>query len=151
MATANTLESHRVRIWRGIPGAAAPAFLVCALVTRGLQQTKQTNTAVIPDCADPAAVAPVKRTVLSKDCTMSGEGYYEPDIRDDLQTAYDDKLSLPWSFEFLAGTPPLAVSVGWYTGNWFLTTLGFAAAQGEYVRSELAWEADGAITWTAAP
>jgi len=151
MAQPAILEAFRVKVWRGIPGGTAPAaYVLCGLVTSGLQQTKQTNTAVIPDCDTPELASSVKRTVISKDVTMSGEGYYEPNLRTEIQEAFDSQVSEVWSFEFMEGVPPITESVGYYTGNWVFTTFGISAAQGEYVRAEMAWEADGPITWVPA-
>jgi len=148
MATPIILPAYRVRVWRGIPTGAAPDnYVMCGLVTSGLQQTKQTNTAIIPDCDFPELASSVKRTVISKDVTMSGEGYYEPDLRTEIQEAFDSQVSEVWSFEFAEDTVPTAESIGYYTGLWHFTTFGLAAAQGEYVRSEMAWEADGPIEW----
>jgi hypothetical protein len=86
MAQAGVVDARLVRVWRGVPGGSgSPApFIICALVTKGFNQTKNTNTAIIPDCNDPTVVAPVKRTPMSIDATISGEGYYEPGRRGDL-------------------------------------------------------------------
>jgi hypothetical protein len=74
MTQATVVDSRKVFIWLGAH-PVAPAVKICAMTTRGFNQTKDTNTAVIPDCDDPTVVAPVKRTVLSKDAEITGTGY----------------------------------------------------------------------------
>jgi hypothetical protein len=142
MAQAGVIDARLVRVWHGAaPGGAS--ILVCALTTKGFQQTKNTNTAVIPDCDDPTVVAPVKRTPISKDATISGDGYYEPVHRGDLQAAFDDDTSESWAFEL-----PDPADGGYYSGKFFLTTLNTTADEGNYVRASMTWEADGPVAWT---
>jgi len=151
MAQPNILQSYKAKVWRGLPtDTSPPGFFICGLVTKGLQQTKQTNTAVIPDCDDPDIPSSVRRTTISKDVTMSGEGFFEPDLFSEIQAAYDSNTSLAWSFELLAGTPAVPEAVGWFTGNWVFSTFNITAEQGDFVRAEMAWEADGEIVFTPA-
>jgi hypothetical protein len=150
MAQAKVLDARMVRVWRGTPTATPDANnkIICALTTRAFNQTKQSNTAVIPDCADPTVVAPVKRTILSKDATITGTGYYEPNLRDDIQTWFDSSTSKLFSFQLPQGES-IAGDAGWYSGNFFLTTWNITAEEGNFVQAEMTWEADGPWSWTA--
>jgi hypothetical protein len=146
MAQAITVDARLVKVWKGVPSGGG-STLVCALVTRAFNQTKQSNTAVIPDCADPTVVAPVKRTILSKDATITGTGYYEPDKRNVLQTDFDDEVSHNWAFEIPAAAP----NGGYYMGKFFLNTFNITAEEGNFVQAEMTWEADGPVSWVAYP
>jgi hypothetical protein len=149
MAQAGVIDARLVRVWHGAaPGGAS--ILVCALTTKGFQQTKNTNTAVIPDCDDPTVVAPVKRTPISKDATISGDGYYEPVHRAAIQAMFDSSVSTLVYFEISNGEAAVG-QAGYYSGKFFLTTFNITADEGNYVRSAMTWEVDGAWAWTAAP
>jgi len=149
MAQAFTLDSRRVRIWLGAT-IAAPSVLICALTTRGFNQSKQSNTFVVPDCTDPTIVAPVKRAIMSKDATINGNGSYEPNKRSQLQALFDSATSSSVSYELPEGDAP-AVNSGYYTGKFFLTTWNITAEEGNLVQAELAFEADGPWAWVAIP
>ena len=144
MAQAITVDARNVKVWKGVPPGGT---LVCALITRAFNQTKQTNTFVVPDCTDPTIVAPLKRAVISKDSAISGNGAYEPDKRGMIQTEFDDDGSSIWSFQI----PATAPDGGYYTGKFFLTTHNITAEEGNLVQSEMAWEADGPVAWVQYP
>lgn len=149
MAQALTLDARLVRIWIGAT-IATPSKLICAMTTRGFNQSKQSNTFVVPDCADPTVVAPVKRAVISKDATINGNGTYEPSRRADLQTLFDASASSPISFELPAGEAGTG-NGGYYTGKFFLNTWNITAEEGNLVQAELGFEADGPWSWVAVP
>lgn len=149
MSQALTLDARRVRVWIGAT-IATPSKLICALTTRSFNQSKQSNTFVVPDCADPTIVAPVKRSIISKDATINGNGVYEPTRRADLQTLFDAAASSPISFELPQGEAPSG-NGGYYTGNFFLTTWNITAEEGNLVQAELAFEADGPWSWVSVP
>lgn len=146
MAQAITVDARKVKVWQGVAHAGG-AVAVCALITRAFNQSKQTNTFVVPDCTDPTIVAPVKRAVISKDTNISGNGAYEPNRRAALQLEFEDDGSSTWSFEI----PATAPDGGYYTGKFFLTTYNITAEEGNLVQSEMAWEADGPVTWVTYP
>lgn len=81
---------------------------------------------------------------------MTGEGFYDPDMRQDIQDLYDLDASQTMSFE-IKSDPPSAGTDGYYTGKWFFTELGINAEFGQFGRSNMTFEADGEITWVAAP
>ena len=149
MAQAFVLDARKVRIWLGAT-IAAPSTLLCALITKGFNQSKQSNTFVVPDCADPTIVAPVKRAMLSKDANIAGAGSYEPDKRGTIQTLFDASVSSSVSFELPNGEAP-AVNSGYYTGKFFLTTWNITAEEGNLVQAEMTFEADGPWSWVAVP
>lgn len=146
MSQANTVDGRKVRIWLGVAHAGG-ATMVCAIITRGFNQSKQSNTFVVPDCADPLVVAPVKRAIISKDTNLSGNGAYEPDKRGLLQVEFERSDSQVWSYEL----PYTAPNGGYYTGKAFMTTFNITAEEGNLVQAEMAWEADGPWTWVQYP
>ena len=146
MAQATTVDARKVKVWLGAAHGGG-STLICALITRGFNQSKQSNTFVVPDCTDPTIVAPVKRAIMSKDATITGAGQYEPDKRAALQAELEDDASNTWSFEIPA-TAPLG---GYYTGKFFLTAMNIMAEEGNLVTEEMTWEADGPWTWVQYP
>lgn len=152
MAQAKVVDARLVRIWLSSPPGqtTVPAsVLICALVTKGFNQTKNMNTAVIPDCDDPTVVAPVKRTPISVDATISGEGYYEPGHRTQLQALFDSSVSTLVYFEISNGEAS-AGTAGYYFGKFFLTAFNITGDEGQYVRCSMTWEVDGDWNWVAA-
>jgi len=146
MAQAITVDARKVKVWLG-PAHGGSSTLICALITRGFNQAKQSNTFVVPDCDDPMVVAPVKRVIMSKDATINGNGQYEPDKRALLQTEMEDDTSSTWSFEI----PATAPDGGYYTGSFYLTTMNIVAEEGNLVTAEMTWEANGPWSWVVYP
>jgi hypothetical protein len=151
MVQAIVVDARYTRIWLGTAPAAVgppPAVKVCAMDRKAINQALGTNTAVIPDCDNPVAVVPVKRTAISKDTTISGTGFYEPDLRAPLQAFFDAAVAGDVCFEIMEPTG----DAGYYGGKFFLTTFNIVGNNDDgYVTCELTWEADGPAPWTALP
>lgn len=152
MALPAVTDPRWARIWiKGtVPGTGTSKKL-CAINNKAFNQSLATGTAVLPDCADPALVSVVRRTAISKDWSITGTGYLELDLRDDLQGIMDDGVSTDIIFE-INDEATGAVGNGYYHGKAFLETFNIVANASEsYMTVDLNFTADGPATWTAVP
>lgn len=151
MALAEVVPGRLTRIWLGTaPKTGTPndpaAILICAFITKSFNQSKATNTQVVPDCDDPFAVGPVKRTVVSLDRQVTGTALFEHAHRDEVQAFYDLDDSAPIVFQIPKGED--LDDGGFYSGNFFMTTLTHNANTGEMVQWDITWDVDGDVSWT---
>jgi hypothetical protein len=164
MALAVLTDPRFARIWincTGIvdgvgqpptPVAGVPAATkFCAINSKALNQSLATGTAIVPDCADPLKVSVIKRTAVSKDWSITGNGYFELTMRNEIQAAMNNGVSIPIVFEIVDDLIP-PVNSGYYAGNAFLETFNIIANNTDsYITVDVSFAADGPITWTAAP
>lgn len=134
------------------PATADPgAKKFCAINSKALNQSLATGTAVVPDCDDVTKVSIIKRTAVSKDWNITGTGYFEMSMRNDLQTIMDNGVSIPIVFEIMDDAIAPA-NAGYYAGNAFLETFNIIANNTDsYMTVDVNFSADGPITWTNAP
>jgi hypothetical protein len=131
----------------GVPAASK----FCAINSKALNQSLATGTAVVPDCADVTKVSIIKRTAQSKDWAITGSGYLELSMRNDLQKIIDQAVSIPIVFEILDDQIPPA-NAGWYSGKAFMETFNIVANNTDsYMTVDVNFTADGELTWTNAP
>jgi hypothetical protein len=155
MAFANVTDPRYARIWINAtaPGVPAAAKKFCAINSRAFNQSLATGTAIIPDCADVAKVSVIKRTAISKDWAITGSGYFELELRDELQAIMDNGVSVDVVFEIMNdGTTSGAANDGYYHGRAFLETFNLVANNTDsYMTVDINFTADGVATWTSTP
>lgn len=133
------------------PLGVPPATKFCAINAKAFNQSLATGTAIVPDCDDPLAVAIIKRTAISKDWSITGNGYFELSMRKDLQDIMNGGASVPVVFELLDDNIPPANS-GYYKGKAFLETFNIVANNTDsYITVDVSFAADGPATFLNLP
>lgn len=160
MAAAILTDPRFAIIWvnataPGIPatavGGVPAATKFCAISAKAFNQSLATGTAIVPDCDDPLKVSIIKRTAVSKDWSITGAGYFELAMRNELQKIMDQGVSIGVVFEIVDDQIPPANS-GYYSGKAFLETFNMVANTTEsYMTVDVNFTADGASDWTPAP
>jgi hypothetical protein len=160
MAAAVLTDPRYARIWinataPNVPptpvGGVPAATKFCAINSRAFNQTLATGTAIVPDCVDPVKVSIIKRTAVSKDWSITGNGYFELSMRDTLQKIMDNGVSVGVVFEIVDDLIP-PVNSGYYAGKAFLETYNILANNTDsYITVDISFAADGAATWTSVP
>jgi hypothetical protein len=160
MAAAVLTDPRFARIWINATAPGVPATAVggvpaaskfCAINSKAFNQSLATGTAVVPDCADPLKVSIIKRTAQSKDWSITGAGYFELAMRNDLQKIMDNGVSVGVVFEIVDDLIP-PVNSGYYAGKAFLSTYNIVANNTDsYITVDVTFEADGEAVWTNAP
>lgn len=160
MANAILTDPRFARIWINATAPNVPATAVggvpkatkfCAINAKALNQSLATGTAVVPDCDDVTKVSVIKRTAQSKDWSITGNGYFELTMRNDVQKIMDDGVSVGVVFELIDDAIPPANS-GYYAGRAFLETYNLIANNTDsYITVDVNFTADGPLTWTNAP
>lgn len=160
MALAILTDPRFARIWINATAPGVPATAVggvpkatkfCAINSKALNQSLATGTAVVPDCDDPTKVSLIKRTAQSKDWAITGTGYLELAMRNDLQNIMNNAVSVGVVFEILDDQIPPTNS-GYYAGKAFLETWNIVANNTDsYITVDVNFTADGPLDWTAMP
>jgi hypothetical protein len=162
MALAILTDPRFARIWinctgfiAGVPQPPPPATPAptkfCAINAKAFNQSLATGTAIVPDCADPKKVSLIKRIAVSKDWSITGSGFFELSMRQDLQVIMDSAVSIPIVFEILDDATPPA-NAGWYAGKSYLETFNIIANNTDsFITVDVSFTADGPATWTNAP
>lgn len=162
MVQAILTRPQYARIWinctgflAGVPQPPAPATpapqKLCAINSKAFNQSVTTGTALVPDCDDVTKVSFLKRTPISKDWSITGNGYVEMTMRAALQTILDGAVSVPIVFEINdPETAPTPATDGYYAGRGFLETFNIIANNGDsYITVDLNFTADGPAIWTS--
>lgn len=162
MANAVLTDPRWARIWINALKPNAPPYVppatadpgakkFCAINSKALNQSLATGTAVVPDCDNPVNVSIIKRTAQSKDWNITGTGYFELSMRNDLQGIMDAGTSVPVVFEIMDDAIAPA-NAGYYKGTAFLETFNIIANNTDsYMTVDVTFSADGPITWVNAP
>lgn len=150
MALAKVVDSRWVRIWINATAPDTPsgtAEALCAMITKSLEQTKDSTTTIIPDCDDPTNIGSMTRAMVSKDWRITGTLLYEQASRSKLQALMNATTSSNMVFEIV---DPDGALDGYYAGKAFMTQFNINAPQDEFVQDDVIFEADGLIAWTTA-
>jgi len=119
----------------------------CGFTSRGFNQTANTQSTTVPDCADEDAPAYADRGVDELSASISGSGVMALEA---LQT---------WREYFASGQPknvrvvvnkPVADGGGHWQGLFVCTQFNLSAEKGQKVQAEITLENAGAYAWTDA-
>lgn len=119
----------------------------CALTTKGIDFSAETNDFNVPDCDDPDAPTWTERVVAALSAGVSGSG-----------TLAMESLAT-WRAWYLSGLEknirvkldaPLAQGGGHFAMSAVLTGFNLGANQGELATIEVSIASNGAVTWTDA-
>jgi hypothetical protein len=116
--------------------------VLCGLTSRSFTEAYQTNKEYLRDCGDPTMVPFGVINITGQDFTIGGTG-----VHNRAQGGLVRKLageSLP--YRFIEGEQSDdAVDLGYYEGNFVLTTRQHTAADGTNVTAQFTWESDGLV------
>lgn len=146
MARPTTIKGSKflIQLESDTPGVfVAP----CALTTKGIDFSAESNDFNVPDCDDPDAPTWTERVVSALSAGVSGSG-----------TLAMESLST-WREWFLSGLEknirvkldkPLADGGGHFAMSAVLTGFNLGANQGELATIEVSIASNGEVTWTDA-
>jgi predicted secreted protein len=142
MALATTVPFRKFKVLLG-NGATPEIFSSpCGLTANGLAFSKNTNSVVTPDCADPDAPGWEERDVVSNSAAISGSGVMAEESFDTWWNAYNTSVSINARIQVDTATG------GYWSGAFHVTRLENAGSRGNRVTVTIAMESDGEVTWT---
>lgn len=148
MARPKTLKGSKLLLLLGNGGDPTETFAApCGLTSRGINFSKATNDATVPDCDDPEAPSWQERSVVSLSGTISGSGVLALE-------------AMPTWREFFFSTDsrnvrvkldaPLADNGGYFEGAFHCTTFNVTGNVGEKIQVEIELQNDGEVVWVDA-
>lgn len=141
MAAPTTLKSSRLLILLG-DGTSPEVFAApCALNSKSLNFSAETNDFAIPDCDDPDAPVWTARSKSTISATVQGSGLLAKEYQAAYKAFFDDTDSRGVQITFDHETSPVT-----YSGRFFCTALNFGGEQGGLVTVEMTLVSDGAVT-----
>ena len=146
MALATTVPFKNFKVLLG-NGATPEVFTApCGLTSAGLTLSKDTNSTVVPDCADPDAAAWVERDVVSLSAAISGSGVLATESLATWEAAFISTSAI--NARIQVDVPTVG---GYWSGAFHLTRFDPAGTRGNRVSVTIAMESDGTVTWVAVP
>jgi predicted secreted protein len=146
MARPKTLRGSKVLIQleSDTPGTfVAP----CALTTKGIDLSAESNDFNVPDCDDPDAATWTERVVAALSAGVSGSGTL---AMDSLATWREWFLSAAEKNIRVKLDATLANGGGYFAMSAVLTGLNIGGNQGELATIEVTIASNGEVTWTDA-
>lgn len=147
MARPTTIKGSKFLIQLN-DGSSPEGFIApCALATKGIDFSAETNDQNVPDCDDPDAPTWTERVVSALSAGVNGSGVLAMD-------------SLPtWRAWFLSGLEKtirikldetLANNGGYFELSAVLTGFNLGGNQGELATIDVTIQSNGEVTWTDA-
>jgi hypothetical protein len=147
MARPTTVKGSKFLIQLG-NGAGTEVFTApCALVTKGINFSAETNDFNVPDCDDPDAPTWTERVVSALSAGVSGSGSL---AMESLETWREWYLSADGKNIRVKIDVPAVDNGGYFAMNALLTTLNLGANQGELATIEVDIVSNGEVTWVDA-
>ena len=147
MALATTVPYSKFMVLLG-NGASPEVFAMpCGLTSNSITFSKDTNSTVVPDCANPDAAAWIERDVVSLSAAIAGSGVMATESLGAWWAAYSAGSAINARVQINVPSP----NGGYYTGAWHMTRFEEGGTRGNRVTVTIAMESDGQITWVAAP
>jgi hypothetical protein len=119
----------------------------CALTTKGIDFSAETNDFNVPDCDDPDAPTFTERVVSALSASVSGSGTLAMESLETWRMWLDSGLEKNIRVKIDA---PLADGGGHWSMSAVITGFNVGANQGELATVELTIQSNGAWTWTDA-
>jgi hypothetical protein len=148
MARPTTLRGSKLLILLGDGATPTEAFVApCALATKGINFSSESNDFNVPDCSDPDAPTFVERVVSALSAGVDGSG-----------TLAMESLSTWWDW-WVSGEPKnirvkvdalLAEGGGHWAMSAVLTSFNVGGNNGELATVEVGIASNGEITWVDA-
>ncbi|TGD96475.1 phage tail tube protein [Methylobacterium nonmethylotrophicum] len=142
-----TLPFSAIAVKLESPTTADTFEAPCGLTERAVQFTKETNSAVVPDCANEDAAPFVERVAVSKSVAVSGKGVMARQSIARWRAAFEADAPVKARVE-VAGTA--AEGGGHWDGLFHLTSFEVGAVRGERCSVAVAMQSTGPVPFTAA-
>ena len=144
MAQPTVLPGTKLLILVG-DGASPEVFAEpCGLTTKSFNLSAQTNTTIIPDCADPEAPAWEAKDVNSLAAHVSGSG---------VMAVESYQVWNDWFMSAAAKNAHIKLdnsALGYYSGSFILTSLRLTGQRGQKVTVDITLDNDQSVTWVDA-
>ncbi len=149
MAKPSTANATKLQIMMG-NGATPEVFLTyCALTTKSIRFTTQTNEVYVPDCDNPDDPAWREITKAGRAVTVTGQGVMDMiNAFGRYRAAYDNELSS--NYRILINLSA-ALGGGYWVGAFMLTEFEVGASDGEKINANITLESDGPVVWVPTP
>lgn len=147
MARPTTLLGSKVLIHISRLDSPAAFFAPCALTTKGIDFSADTNDFNVPDCNDPDAPTFTERVVSTLSATISGSGVLAMESFDDWRVWFDSGDARQIRFKLDTTS---ANNGGYYSMSAILTAFSIGAEQGGLATVDLTIMSNGGWTWTPA-
>jgi predicted secreted protein len=130
------------------PGSPDVFSEPCGLTTKGIAFSLSTNSTVIPDCIDPSLPAWEAKDANAISAEVTGTGVMAVES---FHTWADWFLGATSRSCRITLTSPTTnpLSLGYWTGSFFLTGLTYNGVRGQKVEIDITLQSDGAMTFTA--
>jgi len=145
MAQPKTIKGSKVLIQ--LEGPIGTWTAPCALNTKGIDFSADTNDQNIPDCTNPDAPTFTARTISTLSAAINGSGILALESLDEWRLWFDSGAAKNIRFKIDTIS---ADNGGWYQMSAVLTGFSIGANQGELATIDVAIQNNGAWTWTAA-
>lgn len=146
MAQPKTIKGSKVLIQ--LEGPVGTWTAPCALTTKGINFSADTNDQNVPDCLNPDAPTFTARTISALNAAIEGAGILAMESFDEWRLWFDSGAAK--NIRFKLDTIG-ADNGGYYQMSSVLTAFGIGANQGELATVDIAIQNNGAWTWTANP
>lgn len=143
MAQPKTLKGSKVLIQ--LEGPVSTWTAPCALTTKGIVFTAETNDQNVPDCADPDLPTFTARVVATLSAAINGAGTLALESFDEWRLWFDSGLEKNIRFKLDA---PSVDNGGWYQMSAVLNSFSIGANIGELATVDVGIQSNGAWTWT---
>jgi predicted secreted protein len=144
MALATTVPFSKFKVLLG-NGASPEVFTApCGLTSNSIAFSKDTNSTVVPDCANPDAAGWVERDVVSNSAAITGGGVMATESLPTWWAAYNSGLAVNARLQVDVAAP----AGGYWSGAFHITRFEPAGTRGNRASVAITMESDGAVTWT---
>lgn len=146
MALPTTRRFGQMLVYIENPATPGTWLAPCGFNSKSISFSKELTDIVIPDCADPDAVASVGREVRSTSWSISGSGVLALEALTDWRTFYDSIAS--WNVRVEIVSNP-GQGGGVYEGKAHIASMELSAELGDKVQLSIEMQSDGAVVFTA--
>ena len=153
MAAPTTIAGTKLLILVGTggdsPGSPDVFSEPCGLTTKNFALSASTNTTIIPDCLDPSLPAWEAKDINAISAEVSGNGVMAVESFHAWSDWFLGATSRNCRIQLVSPTT-LPLSLGYWQGTFFLTSLTYNGVRGQKVEIDVTLQNDGQITFTAA-
>ncbi len=147
MARPTTVKGTKFLLQLGDGGTPEVYAAPCALTTKGINFSAESNDFNVPDCDLPDAATWTERVVSALSAGVSGEGTLAMESLPTWWAWYSSALEKNIRVKV---DVPLANNGGYWSMSAILTSFNVSANNGELATVEIEIQSNGEVTWTAA-
>jgi len=145
MALPTTRRFGQMLVYIEDPAVPGTWIAPCGFNSKSISFTKELTDIVIPDCADPDAVAAVGREVRSTSWSISGSGVLALEALTDWRNFYNSIASWNVRVEIVSTA---GQGGGVYEGKAHMASMELSAELGDKVQLAVEIQSDGEVVFT---